>query len=148
MKIRKSQCGKPVISRRCAERQNRKHTNTCAITDHFRWKSGDLVQKRGHTSCEASAPIADDYAGITSAEKAADQTAMVFHKFIWNTERKPCQDFKQHLAAWKNTNTVQQHSVPRCKYKHQTGWLCTKSSGCSNIKSLARLILVCPTFIL
>lgn len=62
-------------------------------------KSGDPVQKRGPASCESSAPIADDYAVITSAEKSADQTAMAFYKFIWNTERKPCQDFKQYLAA-------------------------------------------------
>ena len=105
MKIRKSQCGKPVISRRCAERQNRKHTNTCAITDHFRWKAEILYKKRGHTSCESSAPIADDYAGVTSAEKAADQTAMAFYKFIWNKEK---------LAKILNSTLLPEKIPTRC----------------------------------
>ena len=35
-------------------------------------------KKRGPVSSESPAPIAVDYAGVTSAAEAADQTAMAF----------------------------------------------------------------------
>ena len=93
-------CGKPIIYPGAAPKDRTGNTQIPAqsriILDE---KAEIFYKKRGHTSCESSASIADDCAGVTSAEKAADQTAMAFYKFIWNTERKPCQDFKQHLAA-------------------------------------------------
>ena len=43
-------------------------------------KSRNLVRikNRGPVSSESPAPIAVDYAGVTSAAEAADQTAMAF----------------------------------------------------------------------
>ena len=50
------------------------------LTEYIRREieKGNLVRikKRGPTSSESPAPIAVDYAGVTSAEEAADQTAM------------------------------------------------------------------------
>lgn len=88
------------------------------------------------------------YADITSAEKAADQTAMASYNLHATQKENLGKIRNSALAARENTNAVQQHFVPRGSYKHQTGWLCIKSPGCSSIKSLARLISVCPTFIL
>lgn len=60
-------------------------------------KKGNLVRikKRGPTSSESPAPIAVDYAGVTSAEEAADQTAMASYADSITPDSQNSQDQSQ-----------------------------------------------------
>ncbi len=60
-------------------------------------KKGNLVRikKRGPTSSESPAPIAVDYAGVTSAEEAADQTAMASYADSITPDGKNSQEQNQ-----------------------------------------------------
>lgn len=53
------------------------------------------IKKRGPTSSESSAPIAVDYAGVTSAEEAADQTAMASYADSITPDGKNSQEQNQ-----------------------------------------------------
>lgn len=53
------------------------------------------IKKRGPTSSESSAPIAVDYAGVTSAEEAADQTAMASYADSITPDSQNSQDQSQ-----------------------------------------------------
>ena len=53
------------------------------------------IKKRGPTSSESPAPIAVDYAGVTSAEEAADQTAMASYADSITPDSQNSQDQSQ-----------------------------------------------------